>query len=261
MGRTTVHRWGVHWAPGGIAYLHQTRGDQNAIGLREPSPFVVRPARRGAICNHLFQLNALNPAREHLNLFRSLLKTDSLVRYMLPLPREGGAVVVRKPNVAHLTMLGKMSSPVRKPVLWADFTDARTLSGLLEETDVQPLVLAGVQIKHMRMIEAIMPIAETTTRGLVIAPRDLDAPVRLPEVEAPTMTAADPGETLTLPWETLGAIVLRAYMRREWDPVNCWFTREPTPANEAKPSRPLPSERNMTNDAADRRHPADPHGG
>jgi hypothetical protein len=242
MSRIYVPHWGVHWAPGGLAYLHQARGDTNAIGVKEPSPFAVRVASRGAVCNHLVQLNALNPAREHMDLFRAVLMGDALARFMLPIPTIKGepwAAMTRLPDPPGVTLLTKLSSPIRKPILWADFTTPKVVSMALEETNIQPLVLMGVKIAHMRMIETILRSTVEPARRLLIVPAP-DVPLGLPDLDAPKMRSHDARELLTLPWETLGAVVLRAYMRREWNIENVWFTREPTPANEAKPSRPMP---------------------
>lgn len=243
MSRTPVSRWGVHWAPGALAYLHQARGDTNAVGLREPSPFFVR-ARRGAICNHLVQLNALNPAREHLTLFRNILRDDSLARFLLPLPKvDAGVAALDRLNMHHLTLLLKMSSPVKRPILSADFCKPEQVLGLLEDTDIQPLALVGVEARHMKWVAPLAEMAATLPRRLLISAKP-DVPLRLPMVSSPRMLASDQEDLTTMPWEALGAIVLRAYMRREWDEAKCWFTREPTPANEPKPDRPLPTARN-----------------
>jgi hypothetical protein len=249
MTRSPVTHYGVHWAPGAIAYLHQARGDQNAIGLREGSPFFVRTPKRATICNHLVQLNAINPAREHLTLFRQILLHDSLARFMLPLPKDAGgpgvARITGAPNMLHLTLLAKMSSPVRKPFLRADFAQPKQIADELEVTNIQPLVLLDVKPEHMRTIGQVMRIAEDCPRRLLICAHG-DVPVRAEEVSAPRMELEDQTSLVALPWETLGAIVLRAWMRVEWDVSTAWFKREPVPANEPKPSRPLPGQEHAT---------------
>ena len=62
---------------------------------------------------------------------------------------------------------------------------------------------------------------------------DADVPVRnVMHLEAGDMLSQDDVDLAALPWETLGAITIRAAIRGEWDKT--WFTREPTPGNEVK---------------------------
>ena len=73
MATTTVVHYGVHWAPGKIAFLHQGRaGGNNAIGAQVFSPYTVRTRGYRWSCNHLIPLNAVNSARSHLVVFENL---------------------------------------------------------------------------------------------------------------------------------------------------------------------------------------------
>jgi len=238
---STVTRYGVHWAPGAIAFVHQQRGGSNAIGLREPSPFRVR-VPRNKLCNHQIALNATNPAREHLAAFRRLLEEDSLMRFMLPLPKDvdpdhtGGVGTISVENVraelVRLTLLAKLSSPIRMPVMWMNLTTVHAIMEELQLTDVQPLILLGVEAEHSKAIRQIIDAAsiDAPRRLLIVAKTDVPVPAH--ELTHGCMTAMNLADLTLLPWEAFGACVLRAYMRREWE--GAWFSREPVPANEMK---------------------------
>ncbi len=129
-------------------------------------------------------------------------------------------------------MLCKMSSPLKLPIWWADTASIKTILEELVMTDVQPLVLAGVTPVHSDMVRALMQSAATLPRRLLICV-DHEAPFRETLSHA-DLDTRDEFDTVALPWETMGGIVLRAYMRDEWD--GSWFTREPIPGNEAKSS-------------------------
>ena len=229
-----VTRYGIHWLPGKIAFLHQARGGVNAIGLKEPSPLLVRTRRRW-VCNHLVSLNATNPARTHLDRFADLVGRNSLVRFMLPLPRDedhGVAVLhTQDKDMAHVGMLLKMSSPTRLPIIQASMTKPQAVLEELEMTDVQPLVLAGVEARHTDWVaNLILAAAVLPRRLLIMSARDV--PLRVKTLNCEHMARQDALDLVSLPWETMGAIVVRAYMRGEW--TGSGFTREPVPANEPK---------------------------
>ena len=153
---STVTHYGVHWAPGKLAYLHQGRGATNAVGVREPSPFEVRTARRW-MCNHLVALNAVNSARGHLMKFEEPSSKNPLVRFMLPVPKGDAASSALFRSEAHerdllqVTLLLKMSSLIKLPVFWANVANTATLVSELGMTNLQPLMLAGVGVEHTAM--------------------------------------------------------------------------------------------------------------
>jgi hypothetical protein len=233
-----VSHYGIHWASNGLAWLEQGRSGVNAMGLREVSPFIVRAPKR-KICNHLIALNAFNPARPHLVAFENLLRSNSLMRFMLPLPKNvdpetpSGVTVLRGDvDYLRLTLLAKMSSPIKPPFLWMNMASQALIMNELEATNVQPLVLMGVQAKHTAMIRDIAAQAAMVSPRRLLIVADQDVPINLPGHDSQHLLSQHPADLAALPWESLGAIVTRAYMRNEWNGV--WFDREPTPANEAK---------------------------
>lgn len=238
-----VESFGVHWTPDGLSWLQQGRGGVNALGLREVSPFRVRSRKP---CNHLIPLNAFNPARSHLTYFETLIRSNGLVRFMLPLPKEAdaenpsGVALIRsqdlKIDLLRLTLLAKMSSPIRPPFAWANISSPASVRAELDSTNVQPMILMGVNSRHTSAVADIARQASTSIRKLLLV-CEPDVPLpSVSELDSLHFRAQQPADLAALPWETLGAIVLRAYMRGEWDGL--WFTREPIPANETKSVRP-----------------------
>lgn len=238
MATQQVSYYGVHWAPGKIAFLQQGRPNgANALGVKEPSPFFVRTARRWS-CNHLISLNALNSAQQHLTAFEALVSRNNLARFMLPIPKEEGCGlgVLRSSRhddeLLNLTLLLKLSSPIKMPVFWANTSSVVTLMSELNMTNVQPLVLMGVEAQHTDLVRDLHRASLLAPRKLlVVAKDDVPIPSSL-YLSGAHMMAQDEIDLAALPWETLGGMVLRAYMRQEWD--GYWFTREPTPGDMVK---------------------------
>lgn len=241
-----IHCYGVHWAPGNIAFLHQDqkRGATNAIGLRDPSPFNLIGVARRRPCPHLIPVAVSNPAREHMGAFRELIHEDALARFLLPLP--GGGVRVLRTRVDQdvttlLTLFLKMGSPIRTPMRWAGFQTRRELADELEVTNLLPWVLLGVKPPHTTLVQEVADHARLQPRKLLLV-ADPDVPLDgVEEVQTRSLRLGASGgrvaEIAALPLEALGATVVRAFMRREWG--GTWFTKEPTPANEPKPFRPV----------------------
>jgi hypothetical protein len=246
MAQIEVNYYGVHWAPGDVAFLLQARGDTNAWGLKAPNPFTVRTKRRWTV-NHLFALNAVNPARTHLDAFRAILENNSAARFLLPLPKDGsletpgGVAVLQAADIESAIdrslLLLKMSSPIRLPVMRANLANPKTVLDELEMTNTQPLVLAGVDIHTMAWAREIAQQANLNLPRRLMIIATPEVPMKgIPRVEMDDMLLRHPRDLAILPWENLGNITLRAYMRREWD--GNWFTREPVPGNEHKMREP-----------------------
>lgn len=236
-----VSRYGIHWAPGNVAFLHQTRGGVNAWGMKERSPFFVRTPNRRWVCSHLIALAATNPAGPQMAKFRELIEKNSLVRFMLPLPK--GADIDTKVGVGYVTtkqldgdmldiaMLCKMASPVQLPIFWMNLHSPKTLLMELTLTDVQPMVVAGVKAQHLSQLNEVLQAASIAPRRLLLVCDD-DVPMKVTQLDAAHMMSQDQTDLVALPWESLGGMVLRGYMRHEWE--RTWFSREPIPGNESK---------------------------
>lgn len=214
-----VSHYGVHWTPEGVAFLQQGRSGTNALGLREKSPFVVETPGR-LPCNHLINLAATIPDVMQWDYFQSLFP-DPLLQAMLPLPKHpgtAGAYFVTDPDgrlSLYLAILARMSSPIQAPVLpiWAE--PIPRISVQMAQTNSQPLVLTGGEVKHTTLIGQVGELAATNPRTVVIT-GTADIPVTRGIIRLKTkIDQFNIVDLTTLPLETMGALMVRRYMRRE----------------------------------------------
>ena len=215
--------YGVHWAPGRIAFLHQERGGggRNAIGLGQPSPFSI--SAKLPECPHQIPLEAPAP-REHLATFRELLATHSTMRFLLPIPPH------HEPTVAWSTAevqpaladMLRMTSPPKPPIEWWWAARGHAARLAWACTNIAPLVVAGITLNDYDMVCAYARASlYLPRRVLLLVPDDFPRPPFHREVAPlPVLDLA------ALPWEAFGATVLRAYMRRNWDDQTYWFLDE-----------------------------------
>jgi hypothetical protein len=217
-----VTHHGIHFDPEGVAFLEQGRGSTNAVGLHRKSPFVVKLESSKRHCNHMIPLSTPVPNDHHWEFFMSLLD-DPLVRAMLPIPKADGGVyfVANQPNLTMLlVLLSKMSSPIYNVVIPMWTLTGPAILTELQNTNVQPFVITDCEPKHSDLISKISQAAVYLPRKVVFAG---DANVALnPGCKRITTTLTDPKHNLNdlaaLPWEQLGATVVRKFMRREWHP-------------------------------------------
>ena len=172
MTRTTVYHYGIHTAPGGINFLEQSleKSGSNAVGLREKSPFKVKPGK-SKFCNHLIPLTVPSPQDVHIEFFERL-KDDPLVQAMLPVPKQRtNSWFIDDSNeniLLYIICLSRMSSPVNPTVypIWQ-----LTLNQIIEElqtTNVQPLVLTDINSEHTDLIQKLAKSAPIQPRKLVL---------------------------------------------------------------------------------------------
>lgn len=221
-----VSHYGIHWDNRGVAYLMQGRGGTNAIGLKQKAPFEVRLPSRKRHCNHQIPLSTPVPNDYHWDYFLQLLG-DPLVDAMLPIPKgDGGVYYVDDPNgdlTSYLVLLSKLSSPIYPVVVPMWMTSIEAIIENLQETNVQPLVITQVEPKHGHELARIAGAAAMLPRKIVfsgsadvvVPPSMLRVKTALGDPESP-FTETD---LLSLPWENLGAAVVRKWMRKEWPPV------------------------------------------
>lgn len=240
-----VHNWGVHWGEDGVAWLHQARGGMPAFFAKNvQSPFYVRKVNSRP-CNHLIAPTTPNPAREHLEIFRKLIEEDQLVRFMLPMPKDAlpenpaGVALIRGDNLddlqTRITCLSRMSSPIRTPIAWLNLIKRQEILNQLSMTNVQPLVVMGAQPDHVNDLTVIRRAAANEPRRLLVV-GDHTIPWGGTEIVSTRFMAMPLNDIIALPWEALGSMALRGYMRGEWQGL--WFTREPTPSNEYRTRTP-----------------------
>lgn len=205
-----------------MAFLHQDRV-QNALSAKVISPFKVQTVKRYR-CNHNIPLGATLPSQEHRDKLTELMD-DSLVRVMLPVPRnitDPIPFVVDTGQNLRLVMhlLSKLSSPIIDVIhpAWASVIQNMTTE--LSATNVQPFVMSEVTSSYTEKLNRAVSVAITAPRRLIVMGH---AHVALPkgceriETGLGSMSAEQINELALLPWETLGAWIVRQYMRREFN--------------------------------------------
>lgn len=223
--------YGIHRTPTGVAYLQQGRSGTNAIGLREKSPFIVKLPTGKVHCNHQIPLSVPVPHDHHWNTFIDLLH-DPLVQAMLPLPKEDAGVYWLSSEddryTLPLVMLSRMSSPIYPCVIQAWMVKKEKLLDELYQTNVQPLAVTGLEAKHSQMVKELVETAVIAPRKLIMVGQpDVVVPKIVKKIE--TGIHIQPMDKLAaLPWEVLGATLIRKYMRGEWtNPEGSYGTNNP----------------------------------
>lgn len=222
MDQIIVSHYGIHWwEEENVAFLQQGRAGTNAVGLRKKSPFRVELPGRKRHCNHQVNLAAPIPDDKHWNHF-SEISQDDFINYMIPVPKHDGGVYVLEQDdrvVEIANILCRMSSPIHMPVVprWT-FDDPKQIVKELGSTNIQPLVITDVEAKDSEMMADLC-------RGAVYSPRKLFILAEKRFITPPQATKIDtmfrtPGslnlETLSaMPWESLGALIIRKHMRGE----------------------------------------------
>lgn len=211
--------YGIHRTPTGVAYLQQGRSGTNAIGLREKSPFIVKLPTGKVHCNHQIPLSVPVPHDHHWTTFMDLLH-DPLVQAMIPLPKEDLGVYWLSAEderyTLSLVMLSRMSSPIYPCVVQAWMMKKEKLLDELYQTNVQPLVITGLEAKHSALVKELADTAVVAPRKLILVGQpDVVVPKHVKKLE--TGIRHQPIDKLSgLPWEVLGATLIRKYMRGEW---------------------------------------------
>lgn len=217
---TTVAHYGIHTDDEDVCWLEQGRNGTNALGLRRKSPFRAELANRKRHCNHAVNLASPIPDDKHWQTFQQL-RQDDLVAYMLPVPKsDGGLYVIREdPRILEfVAALARMSSPVHHPVVpyWT-VTSPQAVVQELGTTNLQPLVLHGVEAKHSNELADICSGAVYAPRKLLIlASRDFIKPPQALEIDTqfrdPSTLNFDVFQHIA--WEAIGAQIVRHYMRK-----------------------------------------------
>lgn len=216
--KTKVNHYGVHWVDELIAYLEQEKSGSNALGLKEKSPFEVRLPKKHRHCNHLIALAAPVPDPSHWSFFQSML-TDELMQAMLPQPKGGGGgFYINDADDSlklHLILLSKLSSPINPIVMPIFMLEVNQIIEELQLTNVQPLVLTGVKPVHTTKLNQVAETLAVMPRTLVLTGfDDVILPTGIKRITT-NIQKRDINDLARLPWETLGAVVVRRYMRRE----------------------------------------------
>ena len=233
----TIERYGVHWASG-VAYLHQQHSAVNVIGLKQGSPFTTTAKLRRQTCPHQISANAQLPAASLIDRFLHLVRTYDVVRFFLPIPADPPGVMVLRmqpewEELHGLQILSRLCSPLTQQTLWAAHHSVETISALLTLTNLSPLVVVAHSYEESERVHELARAAALQPRKLllVVPPGTPLRPTMMPMSRDYEAFRADVnlGDLVTQPLESLGAMVLRAYMRRSWDHETFQATKEEVP--------------------------------
>ncbi len=221
----TIDHYGVHWASG-VAYLHQQRSAVNAVGLKQGSPFTANPRLLRQTCPHQISTHAQLPAPSLIERFLQLVRAYDVVRFFLPVPADPPGVMVLRvqpewEELHGLQILSRLCSPLTQQMLWAKHHPVEVISTLLALTNISPLVVVAHSYEESERIHELARAAALQPRKLllVVPPGTPLRPAMMPmsrDYEA-FRNEVILGDLVTLPLESLGAMVLRAHMRRSWD--------------------------------------------
>lgn len=222
MTQIIVDHYGLHYGENGIAWLMQGRGSSNARSLKVKPPFDVALPGERRHCNHQVPIAAPVPYDHHWQALAEHID-DPMVQAALPIPKDPDEFPVFVDDaanalMAHLTLLMRLSSPIYNPAVPIDQMRSKRLCIELEQTNLQPLFLTGCKPEHHDRIAAIAAAASSQPRKVVFhgeAPDSLPDGVR--RVSGTKLSRTSPlPDLMVLPWENLGANLLRRYMRGEW---------------------------------------------
>lgn len=165
-----VTRYGLHWAPGGIAFLVQPQGSQNLISPKLESPFVphIRPKRLR--CPHNFDLTTFVDAPDWIN--------DPLAHAFLPTPKRVGekARVFHDPDGRYeklLQDLQRLSSPVEplaRPIWYRPPNESMSRYAV---TNLTPMVWTSTEMVHCKHAIHHIGAGEAMQRRVLIVTKEL----------------------------------------------------------------------------------------
>jgi len=218
---TIVSHYGIHWDRT-VAFLMQGRSGSNAIGLKARAPFEVQLPGKRKHCNHQIPLATPVPNDYHWDYFLQLLD-DPLVRAMLPIPKPDAGTYFLVDEAGEmntiLVLLSKMSSPIHNVVVPIWMSNAASVVEAMQNTNVQPLVYTGVEPKHSDIVSQVSKAAAQLPAKVVFSGSgDVVVPPTLKRVTTTLNEKYDLSDLIALPWENLGATVVRKFMRNEWPP-------------------------------------------
>ena len=199
-----VSHYGLHWAPGGVAFLVQPLGSQNLISPELACPFVphIRPKRLR--CPHQINLADHCAAPAWLE--------DPLAQAFLPTPRAVGekAKVILDPAnriegmLVQLSRLSSACEPITRPLWWRTPNETQALYTV---TNLTPLVwIAGTQ-QFARYAARHIELGQAFGRRVLIVARE-----RMGLVDDCEWIETSLGDVSGEPLEAIGSGVLRSIM-------------------------------------------------
>jgi len=225
-----VGHFGIHRAANGIVYLHQGRGGVNATGHRERSPFHVRLEGGRQHCNHHVPLAAPVVWGPHWRHLMDLIH-DPMVRAMLPIPKDTPEALFLSTNWTpdrpdrraglpeQITALARLSSPLWPNIVRADLMKPDSIMQGLGSSNIQPILIYDAAPRHRSQLDELACLSRSQAARLIIIGEpgcvDLSSRDGAREIGTEVRRIA-PAEFSLLPWENIGATVVRKFMRGEW---------------------------------------------
>ena len=143
-----VRHFGIHWAEGGVPFLLEQSHSKTLWPYDVPCPFIVRPDRLTLRCPHA--LGSAEPME------------GSAPSHLAPLVN-GGAFFIQSISTHQLEAAHLLCGAVR-PIafaMWA--TSFRDLVDELNLTNIAPLILTGVQVRHYADLDRFLRIPRVRT--------------------------------------------------------------------------------------------------
>lgn len=218
-----VDHYGIHYDASRIGWLMQGRGSTNAVGRRERPPFTVRLPNNQRHCNHQIPLAAPIPHDNHWGYFQSIID-DPLVWAMLPIPKQdGGLFTVSDPNDdLHIPTLclSKTSSPIFPCVVPAAGLTIQAVIKEMQQTNLQPYVIYDMDDAEPDLVSAIAKIGPNLPRKVVMIYRSGKSALRSSFTPITNSmffdeNSYDLDDLISIPWESIGATLIRRFMRKE----------------------------------------------
>lgn len=202
-----VSRFGLHAAPGGIAFLVQATGAQNLISPSLRFPYSVHIQPRTQRCPHQIDLNA------GVGVDLPEWTADPLLRAFLPLPTPDGAptLVVLDPEdrFRHAApQLARMSSPTGPIAQPAWMKISVELKNSYRVSNLSPVILTSTEANGAADVLRHIDLAKANQRQLIVFARE-----KLP-LFSTDIAWVEPPKYLPVdePLEAIGAAALRKHM-------------------------------------------------
>lgn len=202
-----VSRFGLHIAPGGIAFLVQANGSQNLISPELRFPYAVHIKPRTLRCPHHVDL------AQGVGVVVPGWTEDPLLRAFLPVPAEPDtpALLVFDPEdrfrriAPQLARMGSPTGPVAQPAWMLASGDVKNSYSV---SNLTPIILTSTEISGTKDVLRHMDLARANQRQLIVFARQ-----RLPMFGADARWV-EPPDYLPVdePLEAIGSAVLRRYM-------------------------------------------------
>lgn len=201
-----VSSFGLHKDDDGVWWLVQANGGVNAVGLKGDCPFKVDRRK----CNHQIDLTLLPPSPGAWREFMEI-RSDAKVDLMLPIPRRAEGVFNINAIGPQWGLLARMSSPIHPMILPAWRVNRKELYDELQRSNIQPFVIYDVTAGDTTFIRETCQYAGNMPRTLIYSAKEGFIPT-FNSIQLPAGV-----KHRNLPWEQIGAEVVRRFMRGDWE--------------------------------------------